>query len=170
MADERRMAARDVDPMPFGAVQLGDGGDRTHADADALVVGERYDTRESAMILSRDHGNRRAKIHGDAFPGCEITTGRYRKPAVQIVMTLKQLPRIHFAAMDFQLDRRSPKTPPLQLAGGHVEDPIGLEPGGDVVVARHGDEAAWYVAAADAFCNRGGTYFGDVAINDAGRD
>src|SRR4051794_6804259 len=83
-------------------------------------------------------------------------------------MTLKQLPRIHFAAMDFQLDRWPPKTPPLELAGGHVEDPIRFEPGGDVVVARDGNKPARQMSAANTLGDRGGAQFGDVAIDDAG--
>src|SRR5690348_13075602 len=83
-------------------------------------------------------------------------------------MALKQLPRIHPTAMDFQLDRRSPKTPPCELAGRHVDDPIRLEPIGDVVVTRDGDEPARNVAAADALRDRGRADFGHVAVNDAG--
>ena len=83
-------------------------------------------------------------------------------------MTLKQLPSSQFAAMDFQLDRRSPKTPPCEFACGHVNDPIWLEPVGDVVMARDGHEAARQVAAADAFRDRGRADFGDIAIDDAG--
>ena len=37
--------------MSFGAMQLGDGGDGAHADADALVIGQRDDAREAAMVL-----------------------------------------------------------------------------------------------------------------------
>src|SRR5436190_14002175 len=83
-------------------------------------------------------------------------------------MALKQLPRIHPAAMDFQLDRWSPKTPPCEFARGHVEDPFRFEPGGNVVVARNGDEAARQVCAADALADCGGTDFGHVAVDDAG--
>ena len=84
------------------------------------------------------------------------------------MMTLKQLPSSQFAAMDFQLDRRSPKTPPCEFARGHVDDPIWLEPIGDIVVTRDGNEATRQVAATDAFGDRGGADFGDVAIDDAG--
>src|SRR4051794_14420718 len=90
-------------------------------------------------------------------------------------MALKQLPRSHFAAMDFQSDRWpsprrifEPKTPPLELGGRHVEDPIRLEPGGHIVVAGHSDEAAGQVSAADALGDCGGADFRDVAVDDAG--
>src|SRR3954470_22165214 len=107
MPDERRMTARDTDSMTFGAMQLGNGGDRTHANADALVIGQRHDSCESTMIFPRDHRNRGTKIHGNAFPRCQVTAGGDWQLAVQIVMALKQLPRSHPAAMDFQFDRRS---------------------------------------------------------------
>ena len=61
--------------VPFGAVQIGDGGDRTHADADALVIGQRHDSGETTMIFSREHGYGRTKVHGNALPGCEVTAG-----------------------------------------------------------------------------------------------
>ena len=110
MSDQGWVAAGDVDAVSLGAVQLGDGGHRTHADADALVIGQRDDSREAAMILLRDYRDGRTKINGDAFPCRQVAAGRHGQRAAQIVMTLKQLPSIQLAAMDFQLDRRSPKT------------------------------------------------------------
>src|SRR6185312_11739078 len=83
-------------------------------------------------------------------------------------MALKQLPCSQLAAMDFQLDARSPKTPPSEVSGCHVQDPVGFEPLGDVVVACDGHEAAWQMATADSFGDRGGADFGDVAIDDVG--
>src|SRR3954453_17546403 len=129
------MTARDIDAMTFGAMQLGDGRYRAHADADALKVRERDDSSETPVILARDHRNCRAKIHGDSFPGCQVTTGGHWKLTVQIVMALKQLPRSHFAAMHFELDRGPPKTPPCEFASSHIENPVWLKPGGDVVMA-----------------------------------
>ena len=73
MADERRVAAGDVDPQSFGPMQLGDRRHGPHADADALVIGQRHDPREAAVVSSGDHRQRRAKIHRDAVPGREVT-------------------------------------------------------------------------------------------------
>ena len=70
MPNESRVTARDVDAMSLGAVQLGDGGDRAHPNANALIVGQRYDPREPAMILSRDHRDRGTEVHWNAFPCC----------------------------------------------------------------------------------------------------
>src|SRR3954453_1400870 len=83
-------------------------------------------------------------------------------------MRLKQLPRRHLAKMDLQFDRWPPKTPPLELGGGHVEHPIGFEPGGDIIVACDSNEPARQMSAADTFGDRGGAHFGDIAIDDAG--
>src|SRR5262245_38726230 len=82
-------------------------------------------------------------------------------------MTLKQLPSSQLAAMDLQLDRRSPKTPPLQFARGHVQDPIGLEPRDDGVVTRDRHEPARQMPAAYSFCNRGRANLRHVAVDDA---
>jgi hypothetical protein len=83
-------------------------------------------------------------------------------------MALKQLPSSQLAAMDFQLDARSPKTPPSEFSGRHVQDPIGFEPVGDIVVASHGHESARQVAATNALGDCRGAHFGDVAVDDAG--
>jgi hypothetical protein len=70
--------------------------------------------------------------------------------------------------MDFESDIGTPKTPPLQMAGGHVEHPIGLEPLGHVIVTRDGDEPARNITAANALGDGRRTGAGDVAIDDAG--
>ena len=86
----------------------------------------------------------------------------------QIVMVRKQPPRTAPATKDIKLDRRSPKTPPGESAGGHVDDPVGREPVGHVVVARDGHEPAADLAGSDAFAHRGRDDSRDVAIDDAG--
>ena len=54
MGDERRVACGDVDAVALLHVQVGDGlGDR-HADADALVVGQRDDAADSPAALVPD--------------------------------------------------------------------------------------------------------------------
>src|SRR6476660_8142085 len=102
MADQRWMAACYVDSVTFRSMQLGHRRDDAHADADSLVIGQLHDAREAAVVLLRDHWHGRTKIHRDAVPcGQEISCGD-RERAAQIVMALKQLPRVHRAAMDFQ--------------------------------------------------------------------
>ena len=64
MADQRRMAAGDVDPQPLGAMQRGHRRHDPHADAHALVVGQRHDAREPPVVSLGDHRQRRAKVTG----------------------------------------------------------------------------------------------------------
>ena len=73
VANERRVAAGDVDAVAFGAVQFGDCRDGPHADADALEIGQRDDAREAAVVFLGDHRQRRTEVHGDAFPGGKVT-------------------------------------------------------------------------------------------------
>jgi hypothetical protein len=106
------MAACNVHAMPFRAVQLGHCRDDSHPDPDPLIIWQRDDPREPAVILSGDEGHRCAKIYRHSVPHRYIASRSPRKLAAQIVMTLKQLPRSHVAAVERKLDRRSPKTPP----------------------------------------------------------
>jgi hypothetical protein len=70
--------------------------------------------------------------------------------------------------MDFQFNARSPKTPPLEPGIGHIQDPIGLEPLGHVVVASHRHESARDVPATNPLGNRRRANLGNVAIDHAG--
>ncbi len=83
-------------------------------------------------------------------------------------MTRKQRPRTAPATKDCKLDRRSWKTPPRERRGGHVDDPIGLEPLGDVVVAGDGDEAAGDPPGPQRLRRRRRDHPRHVAVHDAG--
>ena len=124
--------------------------------------------RDAAAVLAADQRQRRAKRGRHAVPQREVALGEVAQAAAQIVMTRKQPPRLTRATNDFKLDRRSPKTPPLERRGRHVDDPVGLEPLGHVVVARHGDEAAADAARANPLRHRRRNDPGDVAIDDGG--
>jgi hypothetical protein len=167
------MAASHVDAMPFRAMQLGNCCDGTHTDPDSLKIRQRHDPREPPVILLGNKRHGRAKIDWSALPGRQVTPRAARKFPAQIVMTLKQLPRSHVTAMDFQVDRRSAKqTPgfaggsPHELTPRHINDPIRFQPVGHIVMASYCDESTRNAAAADSLGNCRRTNFRHRAINN----
>src|SRR5688572_19818388 len=82
-------------------------------------------------------------------------------------MTRKQSPRRMLATNDFDTDRRSPKSPPLTLTGGHVDNPIGLEPLGNVIVTGNRNKSAMHQSAANRLGHGGAADARDVPVDDA---
>ena len=154
--------------MPLPHVHLGHGLGHRHADAHALVVGQRDDAADSPAVLAADQRHRGAERHRQAFPQGQEAPGVLGQRAAQIVMARKQPPRTAPATKDLKLDRRSPKTPPGERGRGHVDHPVRRQPLGHVVVAGDGHEAAADLARADSLGNRRRHHPGHVAIDHAG--
>jgi hypothetical protein len=159
-------------------MQLGHRRRRSHPDSNPLKIRQRHNPRHSPPILSANECRGRAKVDRHIAPRRQITSRTPRQLAAQIVMALKQLPRVHLAPVDLELDRGTapiarivrgvaPKTPPFQLASRHIDNPIRLQPLDHVVVTSHRDEPARHPPASNPFRNRRRTNLGHIAIDNA---
>jgi hypothetical protein len=55
------MAARDAHTLAFGPVQFRDRFGQAHADAKALKVGQRHESRDATVVLAAHDGERGAE-------------------------------------------------------------------------------------------------------------
>ena len=158
MGDQRRVAGRDVHAMALAHVQFGHRLGHGHADADALVVGQRDDAADAPAVLVADQRDalrrtRRARLPTSRGSSGRTATGpRSNSDDAQTAATHCGGNERFQARMAGGLRRRQPPVAEDTSgeSGGHVDDPVGREPLGHVVVARDGDQPAADLAGADA--------------------
>ena len=137
-------------------------------DPDSLEVRQGDDAADPPAVLAPDQRDGRAKSDGHPLPQRQETSGRRAQRPAQIVIARKHPPRSTPATKDLKLDRRSWKTPPVERRGGHVDNPVGLEPLGYVVMTGDGHEAAPHASAADRLGNGRRGDPRHVAVHHAG--
>ena len=139
--DDGGVAGGDADAEAAGGLVLADPFGQAEADAETLIVRQRDEAADPFASAVAEGGEGGTEGDGAAVPEGDVTGGGSRQAAAQIMMSGKQRPEALPAAADLQANGPSPKGPSGQVAGRHVQMPVGGEPLQHVVVAGDRDEA-----------------------------
>lgn len=167
VVDHGGMAGRDIHTVAFSPMPVGNGLERAGPDTDALVVGQGNEPADAAMPFASDQGNGGTESNGFVLPERgEASRGGVER-AAEVVMFGERLPERSLTGDHVEVDSGASRSPGRDVPCGHVENPVGCQPGGDIVVACHGDESALETARPDGLGNGRRTDVRDRAVDDA---